>query len=161
MSAAETERVEVDVSPSEYVEADATDAEAPTSSASSASTSRRNFMSMLTATTPSERPAEQDGTFSTEAAWYQHLELAVKKATGSDGTPAWLNLTMSAFLLVAESANLVPDEQDEQDETAGPDSSVTRDPNSSGDPSSVEPTDALDSGKVGTHENGETSVIGG
>lgn len=104
MSAAEHEAVEVDVSPSDFVDAESV--EGVEEAATTASTSRRGFMTMLTSTSPSESPEAQDGTLSTRAAWYQHLELAVKKATGSSGTPAWVNLVMSCLLLAAESAGL-------------------------------------------------------
>jgi hypothetical protein len=145
MSAAESERVQVDVAPGEFVDDDRAD-EGDTASAADSSRSFSSIREMLTSTEPSESPEMQDGTFSTGAEWYQHLELAVKKATGASGTPAWLNGIMAAFLLAAESAGL--------DLGGGSQSST---PGASDEsPSSASPTGAV----AGTHDNGETSVIG-
>lgn len=104
MSAGQHEAVQVDVNPSEFVEEDdlaGDESRAP--SAESSSTSRRSSIrEMLSSTEPSESPEMQDGTLSTGAKWHQHLELAIKKATGASGTPAWINGIMAAFLLVAD-----------------------------------------------------------
>jgi hypothetical protein len=90
----------------------------------------------------------QDGTFSTGAKWYQHLELAAKKATGASGTPAWLNGIMAAFLLVAEGAGLDLGSDDGSSSSA-----------SAGRGESESSSETVGT-VAGAHENGETSVIG-
>lgn len=150
MSAGQHEQVQVDVSPSDVIdaEADADALEADGSDGGSrAPSSGSSIREMLTSTEPSESPEVQDGTFSTGAHWYQHLELAVKKATGASGTPAWLNGIMAAFLLAAESAGL-----DLGDGSESSSASSASDESSS----SASPTGTV----AGTHDNGETSVIG-
>jgi hypothetical protein len=146
VSAAESERVEVDVAPSDVIDDDRAD-EADTASTTDGSRSFSSIREMLSSTEPSESPEMQDGTFSTGAKWYQHLELAVKKATGASGTPAWLNGIMAGFLLAAESAGL-----DLGDGSQSSSASNSSDESSS----SASPTGTV----AGTHENGETSVIG-
>lgn len=110
MSAAEHEAVEVDVNPSDVIGDDDLGGEAAgEGEAATSSRSHGSFFEMLQSTEPAESPEMQDGTLSTNAQWYQHLELAVKKATGATGTPAWVNAAMAMFLLVAENAGLTPD----------------------------------------------------
>jgi hypothetical protein len=115
MSAGQHEAVQVDVDPSEFVdEDDLADVGERTGQGQSQGTSRSSFFEMLQSTEPSESPEMQDGTFSTGAAWHQHLELGVKKATGAAGTPAWLNLSMAAILAVVQGVDptATSDEQD-------------------------------------------------
>lgn len=151
MSAGEHEAVEVDVSASEFIEADDLEADpsARSSSTSNAGTSRRTFMQMLTSTSPSESPEAQDGSLSTNARWFQHAELFLKKATGAEGTPAWVNGTMAAFMLAAESAGLLDasDGAGDRDDAdpANHELTQTETPDSSGRPP--------------TADNGETSII--
>lgn len=149
MSAAESERVQVDVAPSDVIDGDDRADEGDTASTTDGSRSISSIREMLSSTEPSESPEMQDGTFSTGAKWHQHLELAVKKATGASGTPAWLNGIMAAFLLAAESAGLDLGDGSESSST-----SSASDESSSN--SSASPTGTV----AGTHENGETSVIG-
>jgi hypothetical protein len=146
MSAAEHERVQVDVAPSDVIGGDDRADEGDTAS-TDGSRSFSSIREMLSSTEPSESPEMQDGTFSTGAKWHQHLELAVKKATGASGTPAWLNGIMAAFLLAGESAGLDLGDGSESSST-----SSASDESSS----SASPTGTV----AGTHENGETSVIG-
>lgn len=126
MSAGQHERVEVDVDPAKFVDEDDLGEQGgadPTGGGSRAP-SRSNFFEMLQATEPAESPEQQDGTLSTSAAWHQHAELAIKKITGSSGTPAWLNLAMAAILAVVQGNAPTPtasadgDEQHAQDASA-------------------------------------------
>lgn len=155
MSAGEHEAVEVPAA-SEYVEADPdpdADPSARSGTSSNGGVSRRSFMEMLTSTRPAESPEAQDGSLSTSAAWHQHAELFLKKATGAEGTPAWVNATMAAFMLAAESAGVL-DSSDSSDaggdrpDAEGRDHELTQ--AETGDPS----------GQTPTAENGETSILG-
>lgn len=113
----ESESVSVGVSPSEFIDEDAGDADASEGMPSMGDTggrSRSSIFEMLQSTEPSESPEMQDGTLSTNAKWYQHAELAVKKMTGSTGTPAWVNGCMATLMLVADAAGVAPDSSDEQ-----------------------------------------------
>lgn len=154
MSAGQHESVEVDVAPSEAVDADP-DAETTAGSTESRAPSASSITEMLSSTEPSESPEVQDGTFSTGAAWYQHLELAVKKATGASGTPAWINAIMAAFLLAAESAGLDLGGAD-ADPEAESSSSATE---AESEASTSTPSTAGAGTPVGTHDNGETTVV--
>lgn len=154
MSAGQHERVQVDVAPSDVVDGDDLgDAQdSGTTGGGSRAPGASSIREMLTATEPSESPEMQDGTLSTGAKWYQHLELAIKKATGASGTPAWVNGIMATFLLVAESAGL----------ELGGDPESSSSASSSSDESSSTSSAAESGGTpIGTHENGETTVIGG
>lgn len=149
MSAGQHEATQVPA-PGEYVEEGdlGGDGSAPTDAATpdDSSSSRSSLWDMLTSTSPSESPDAQDGTLSTDAKWYQHAELAVKKATGANGTPAWVNLTMSVLLLAAENAGV---------ELGGSESSSTSSESASQSSSSDGPREV-----VGTADNGDTSIVG-
>lgn len=110
--------------------------------------SRSSLWEMLTSTSPSESPDMQDGTLSTDAEWYQHAELAIKKATGASGTPAWVNFVMSGLLLAARSAGMeLPSSSSD---------GKSRAPNSE---SSSTSRDDQPGEVVGTAENGDTSIV--
>lgn len=149
MSAGEHEAVEVDVDASEFVDADP---DADPSARSSSTTTRRGFMEMLTSTTPSESPEAQDGSLSTSAAWYQHAELFMKKATGAEGTPAWVNGVMAAFTLAAESAGVLDGDRDGEAASAGPDADARE--------HELTHDGTADPDGRPTAENGETNIVG-
>lgn len=157
MSAGEHEAVEVDVSASEFVDAEADpDADPSARSSSTTGTSRRGFMEMLTSTTPRESPEAQDGSLSTNAAWYQHAELFLKKATGAEGTPAWVNGTMAALTLAAEAAGVLDGDRDQQ---APSDGAEGRGPAEPRDHELTQTENVDQSGRPPTAENGDTSII--
>lgn len=157
MSAGEHEAVEVDVSASEFVDPDADEQDAdPSARSSSSGTTRRGFMEMLTSTTPRESPEAQDGSLSTNAAWFQHAELFLKKATGAEGTPAWVNGVMAALTLAAESAGVLDGDRDQEAASAGPEGRGTAEAR---DHELTQTENVEASGRPPTAENGDTSII--
>jgi len=100
MSAAESEAVQVDVSPSDVV-GEGLEGEAAPSTASSSDGLLGDLLGMLQSTEPATAPTEAEGTFATGVSWHQHAEVGFQKATASRGTPAWLNLVMAVILGVA------------------------------------------------------------
>lgn len=80
---------------------------------------------MLSSTRPAKSPQQASGSLDFDTPWYNHLEVGLEKATGADGTPAWVNLVVGCILLVVQEGDVpMPSRADSDDEEPEADGGV-------------------------------------